>query len=234
MIRIEVNLSTRHLLSSLPVKPTQTKQAVSTWPAAALVVSNMIGTGVFMSLGYQVAGFTRPDGASLLTGSVFPVIMLWIVGGVLALCGALCYAELATALPRSGGEYNFLSRIYHPMVGFCTGLCSASIGFAAPIAASALVFGDYFCRAFPAAAHFVPNNSVHVLAFILVTIVTLCHLRSLRFTGRFQATITALTVLLILAFVVFGFSMTPAQPVTFYPHQADWNWPVLGAFGGSL
>lgn len=187
-----------------------------------------------MSLGWQIMDFRRPDGSSLLTGSVFPVIMLWIVGGVLALCGALCYAELATALPRSGGEYNFLSRIYHPMVGFCTGLCSASIGFAAPIAASALVFGDYFLRAFPTAAHFVPNNSVHVLAIILVTIVTLCHLRSLRFTGGFQAAITGLTVLLILAFVVFGFTTTQSQPVTFYPHRADWNWPVLGAFGGSL
>jgi APA family basic amino acid/polyamine antiporter len=216
------------------VNPPSQKQSVSTWPAAALVVSNMIGTGVFMSLGWQVMGFTRPDGSSMLSGSVFPVIMLWVVGGVLALCGALCYAELATALPRSGGEYNFLSRIYHPMVGFCTGLCSASIGFAAPIAASALVFGDYFCRAFPAYAHIVPNNTVHVLAFVLVTIVTLCHLRSLRFTGGFQAIMTALTVLLIMAFVIVGFCATKSQPVTFAPHAADWNLPVLGAFGGSL
>jgi APA family basic amino acid/polyamine antiporter len=176
----------------------------------------------------------RPDGASMLTGSVFPIIMLWVVGGVLALCGALCYAELATALPRSGGEYNFLSRIYHPMVGFCTGLCSASIGFAAPIAASALVFGDYFCRAFPSCAHLVPNNTVHVLAFVLVTLVTACHLRSLRFTGWFQATMTGLTVLLILAFVGVGFSMPQRHPVTFLPHASDWNLPLLGAFGGSL
>jgi APA family basic amino acid/polyamine antiporter len=216
------------------VKPSPKKQSVSTWPAAALVVSNMIGTGVFMSLGWQIVGFSRPDGTSLLTGSVFPIIMLWVVGGVLALCGALCYAELATALPRSGGEYNFLSRIYHPLVGFCTGLCSASIGFAAPIAASALVFGDYFCRAWPAWARIIPNNTVHVLAFVLVTVVTLCHLRSLRFTGWFQASITGVTVLLILAFVVFGFSMPPGQPVTFLPHAADWNLPVAGAFGGSL
>src|SRR5271154_6258009 len=186
------------------VKTSPTKQAVSTWPAAALVVSNMIGTGVFMSLGWQVAGFTQPDGTSMLTGSVFPIIMLWVVGGVLALCGALCYAELATALPRSGGEYNFLSRIYHPMIGFCTGLCSATIGFAAPIAANAIIFGDYFCRAFPSFAHIVPNNTVHALALVLVTVITLCHLRSLRFSGVFQAGITCMTILLILAFVIFG------------------------------
>ena len=108
----------------------------------------------------------------------------------MALCGALCYAELATALPRSGGEYNFLSRIYHPCVGFCTGLCSASIGFAAPIAASALVFGDYFCRAFPLYPRFSRTTPCTAFAFVLVTIVTLCHLRSLRFTGGFQAGIT--------------------------------------------
>jgi APA family basic amino acid/polyamine antiporter len=231
---IDERLHPRHLIPSLRVKNTSKTQAVSTWPAAALVVSNMIGTGVFMSLGWQIIAFSRPDGTSLLTGSVFPIIMLWIVGGVLALCGALCYAELATALPRSGGEYNFLSRIYHPMVGFCTGLCSASIGFAAPIAASALVFGDYFRRAFPTWAHLLPNNTVHLIAFVLVTVVTLCHLRSLRFTGGFQATVTGLTVLLILAFVVFGFSTGPQQSVTFLPHAADWNLPVFGAFGGSL
>ena len=185
-----------------------------------------------MSLGWQISAFSEKG--SSLTGSVFPIIMLWVVGGVLALCGALCYAELATALPRSGGEYNFLSRIYHPAVGFCTGLCSASIGFAAPIAASALVFGDYFCRAFPHLAGVVPNNTVHVLAFVLVSIVTACHLRSLRFTGVFQAAATAITVLLIILFVIFGFSRTAPQPVTFLPHAADFNWPVLGAFWGSL
>ena len=116
--------------------------------------------------------------------------MLWVVGGVLALCGALCYAELATALPASGGEYNFLSRIYHPMVGFCTGLCSATIGFAAPIAVSALVFGQYLCRAFPGHRAVVPNNTEHAAAFLLVILVTAAHLRSLRFTGAFQAAAT--------------------------------------------
>jgi len=212
-----------------PVKSPPKKQAVSTWPAAALVVSNMIGIGVFTSLGFQVNSFS-----AALTGSVFPLIMLWLVGGVLALCGALCYAELATALPRSGGEYNFLSRIYHPAVGFCTGLCSATIGFAAPIAVSAQIFGQYLCRAFPAMAHVVPNNTEHAAAFLLVTLATAAHLRSLRFTGTFQATATAMTVLLIVAFVIFGFSTAPAQPVTFLPHASDWSLLLSGAFGSSL
>ena len=215
------------------VKTPATKQAVSTWPAAALVVSNMIGIGVFTSLGFQIKGFSH-DGVSDLTGSVFPLIMLWVVGGVLALCGALCYAELATALPRSGGEYNFLSRIYHPMVGFCTGLCSATIGFAAPIAVSSLAFGEYFCRAFPSVAHFVPNNTEHVLAFILICLATAAHLRSLRFTGAFQAAATGTTVLLIVAFIIFGFSAGPTQPITFLPHAADATLPIFEAFAASL
>src|SRR3984957_19199106 len=168
------------------VKTHPAKQAVSTWPAAALVVSNMIGTGVFTALSFQIVGFS-PKGVSLLSDSVFPLIMLWVIGGFLALCGALCYAELATALPRSGGEYNFLSRIYHPAVGFCTGLCSATIGFAAPIAISALGFGKNICQAFPAIDQVMPKTGDNVMTFLLVAGVTAAHLRSLRFTGTFQA-----------------------------------------------
>ena len=205
------------------------KQAVSTWPAAALVVSNMIGTGVFTSLGFQVAGF-----GGTLGSHVFPLIMLWIVGGVLALCGALCYAELATALPRSGGEYNFLTRIYHPCVGFCTGLTSATVGFAAPIAVSTLAFGNYLCGAFPELGRALGNNAEHILALMLVGLATAAHLRSLRFTGWFQAATTTMTVLLILAFVGVGFFAAPAQPVSFAPHVPDWSLVLSTAFASSL
>jgi basic amino acid/polyamine antiporter, APA family len=211
------------------VKTSPTKQAVSTWPAAALVISNMIGTGVFTSLSFQISGFSGGLG-----NSVFPIVLLWMVGGLLALCGALCYAELATALPRSGGEYNFLSRIYHPAVGFCTGLCSATIGFAAPIALSAQAFGQYFCSAFPGLAHIVPNHTEHLMALLLIIGATAAHLRSLRFTGVFQATATAMTVLLILAFVIFGFATTPKQPVTFAPEMADTKLIFSTAFFSSL
>jgi APA family basic amino acid/polyamine antiporter len=214
------------------VKDRPAIQTVSTWPAAALVVSNMIGTGIFTSLGYQLSAFQRPDGSSELQHGIFPIMMLWFVGGALALCGALCYAELATALPRSGGEYNFLSRIYHPAVGFCTGLCSMTIGFAAPCAVNAIFFGNYFCRAFPALAS-VPNLG-RWLALILITLTTAAHLRSIRFSGVFQALATTLTVLLIVAFVVCGFGAAPAQPVSFVPHTVDGPLILSTAFGSSL
>ena len=82
--------------------------------AVAIVVANMVGTGIFTSLGFQLLDIRSP----------FVLTMLWLVGGVTALCGALSYAELASRLPRSGGEYNFLSRTYHPLAGFPSPLVS--------------------------------------------------------------------------------------------------------------
>ena len=71
---------------------------IGMWTASAFVIANMIGTGVFTSLGFQLLG-THQMGA---------VMMLWLFGGVVALCGALTYAELGSAMPRSGGEYHYL------------------------------------------------------------------------------------------------------------------------------
>ena len=88
----------------------------------SVVVANTVGTGVFTSLGFQLLGIQSP----------FVLMMLWFVGGLTALCGALTYAELGANLPRSGGEYNFLSRLYHPCAGFISGWVSATVGFAAP------------------------------------------------------------------------------------------------------
>ena len=72
------------------------------------------------------------------------LMLLWIVGGVAAMCGAICYAELASLFPRSSGEYNFLRRIYHPALGFLAGWLSGTVGFAAPVALAAMAFGVYF------------------------------------------------------------------------------------------
>jgi APA family basic amino acid/polyamine antiporter len=88
--------------AAAPAQQATAVPSVTLITATALAVADMVGIGVFTSLGFQVKDL--PSGFSL--------IMLWLVGGVMALCGALCYAELAAAFPRSGGEYNFLSRIY--------------------------------------------------------------------------------------------------------------------------
>src|SRR5260370_31510474 len=98
--------------------------------ATNIVVGNMIGTGVFVSLGFQVISIH----------SDFAVMALWVIGGLLSLCGALCYAELAVALPRLGGEYNFLSRIYHPPLGFMSGWIASWLCVPAFTALSAHAF----------------------------------------------------------------------------------------------
>src|ERR1700680_1879693 len=95
--------------------------AVSGVTATAIVVADMVGVGVFTSLGVQVQGISWSSA----------LLLLWPIGGIVALCGAFSYAELAAMFPRSSGEYNFLMRTYHPVAGFLAGWLSATVGFAA-------------------------------------------------------------------------------------------------------
>ncbi len=169
----------------------------------AIVVANMIGTGVFTSLGFQVGPL--PSG--------FAILAVWALGAVFAVCGALSYAELAAALPRSGGEYNFLSRIYHPSVGFMAGIMSATVGFAAPVALAAMAFGGY-------AQNLIPNVPVVWVSVGIATLVAGVHGISIRSSGVFQNVFTGLKVSLILVLVAAGFLVGPTVDVSF--------WPVLG------
>src|SRR3974377_2613133 len=105
----------------------QIRVSVSMLTATAIVVADMVGVGVFTSLGFQVQGI--PSGFSLL--------LLWVVGGAVALCGVFSYAELTAMFPRSSGEYNLLRQTYHPAVGFLAGWRSAARGFVPPAGASA-------------------------------------------------------------------------------------------------
>src|SRR2546429_2373418 len=95
--------------------------------ACSIVIANIIGTGIFTSLGFQLNDIQ----------SGFALLMLWVVGGIAAVCGALCYGELSAALPRSGGEYHFLSQIYHPALGFMAGIVFPTGWFSAPTATAA-------------------------------------------------------------------------------------------------
>src|SRR5213596_2316619 len=151
------------LAQPVAVKSAPLKRTIGFVTACSIVIANIIGTGIFTSLGFQVTDIHAG----------FPLLMLWVVGGIAALCGALSYGELAAALPRSGGEYNFLSRIYHPAVGFLAGWISATVGFAAPVAAAAIAFGAYF-------KDVVPGAPPLVLGFCLVWLVSLVHLRGVR------------------------------------------------------
>lgn len=164
----------------------------------------MVGTGIFTSLGYQVTDL--PSG--------FSIMVLWAVGGVCAFCGALAYGELASALPKSGGEYQFLSRAFHPCVGFIAGWLSATVGFAAPIALAAMALGKYLSG--------VTSLISPVTASLVVVIaVSLIHSSGIHVGARFQNIATWLKVLLILVFIGAGLMVTDAQPVSFLPEAKD-------------
>src|ERR1051326_3406912 len=160
----------------------------------------MVGTGIFTSLGFQVGDL--PTGFSLMA--------LWTIDGICALCGALSYAELGAALPRSGGEYHFLREIYHPAIGFVAGWVSATVGFAAPVAIAAIPFGTYLTDIWPGA-------NPRVLALCLVWITTLALLRDVKLGSVFQNASTLLKIALILVIIGAGFWMKQSQPISFLP-----------------
>lgn len=190
----------------------------SLWTAIAVVVANMVGTGIFTSLGFQLLDIHSP----------FVLMMLWVVGGVTALCGALTYAELSARLPRSGGEYNFLSQIWHPSAGFVSGWVSATIGFAAPIALAAMTFGAYLSAVFP-------EVDQTLSASLLVVALTILHCISRAASGGTQSIMTALKVLLILVFC-FMVAIFSEQPQTFSlaPQIGDQTLVLSSAFAVSL
>ena len=174
------------------------------FPVTNIVIANMIGAGIFTTTGLLMEGLRNP----LL------MILLWIVGGIIALCGALCYGELGAAIPRAGGEYIFLSKLFHPLFGFLSGWVSFFVGFSAPIAASAIGFTEYFTRAFPqllSMGIFEAATEAVVLkkfyAILIIFAFTLIHLRGIEFGTRVQNFLTLLKVGLIAGLVVVGFSL---------------------------
>src|SRR5881392_2564376 len=199
------------------VKSSPTKRTIGFVTACAIVISNIIGTGIFTSLGFQIKDIQ----------SGFALLMLWVIGGIAALCGALCYGELAAAMPRSGGEYHFLSKIYHPALGFMAGFVSATVGFAAPIALAAMAFGKYFQGVFG-------FGSPILLSFVLVWITALFHFGNLRLGSAFQNLWTIVKLLLIAALIGAGLLVQAKQPIRFLPQASDTMSIFSGAFAVAL
>src|SRR6266567_1103476 len=186
------------------VKAPAPRRTIGFVTACSIVIANIIGTGIFTSLGFQL-----PE-----IHSGFALLMLWVVGGITALCGALCYGELSASLPRSGGEYHFLSKIYHPALGFMAGFVSATVGFAAPIALAAMAFGKYFRGVFD-------FGSPALLSFAVVWLVALFHFKNLQVGSAFQNFSTLIKLLLIGALIAAGLFVHPKQPIYFLPSRGD-------------
>jgi APA family basic amino acid/polyamine antiporter len=128
--------------------------SIGLFTAMTIIIADMIGTGIFTTTGMVARDV---ESSSML-------LALWAVGGLIALCGALSYARLANHMPESGGEYFYLSRMYHPLIGFLSAWTSLIAGFSAPIAAAAVAFGLYLKQIFPA----VEPRSTAVLLIVAV------------------------------------------------------------------
>lgn len=195
--------------------------------ATAIVVANMVGTGVFTSLGYQLFGIN----------SAFSILILWLIGGVVALCGAFSYGELGAALPRSGGEYHFLSKIYHPLVGFLSGWISLTVGFSAPIAAAAVAMGKYSSRVMTDMAWISDENMPMfklIIGIGIVLLVSLIHLSKIDVIRKFQNFFTGLKISLILVLIVCGFILAKGQDISFMPIEGSFSQIISPAFAVSL
>jgi APA family basic amino acid/polyamine antiporter len=203
---------------SLPLSAPDQHKKIGFLVATTMVIANMVGTGVFTSLGFQAVGIKQP----------LTLLLLWFIGGLLALCGGFCYAELGSALPRSGGEYHYLTRLFHPRVGFLSGWVSLTIGFSAPIALAAMAFGHYFYGSF----HFL---SPGLLATTIVVCITTVHLFELRSGGKFQFAVTLTELLLISFFILCGIFLTP-HPVVLQllPTRENLSLVLSPAFAVSL
>ncbi len=176
------------------------RRRLGLFPSTSIVVANMIGAGIFTTTGLLMADLDNP----LL------LLVLWVVGGMIALSGALSYGAVGAAIPEAGGEYVFLSRMYHPLLGFLSGWISFIVGFSAPIAASAIGFSAYFYRAFPMLFD-VDAVSIDFMkkfySVLVILIFTAVHLRGIDFGAKVQNVLTILKVALVVGLILLGFSL---------------------------
>ncbi len=199
---------------------------IGLFPATNIVIANMIGAGIFTTSGLLMSGLNDP----------VVMLLLWIAGGIIALCGALSYGELGAAIPAAGGEYKFLSDIYHPVFGFLSGWVSFTVGFSAPIAASAMGFSEYFYRALPVIPEWLagigitdPGLSKKILSLSVILIFTSIHYRGMKYGTMVQNILTLLKVALIIALLIAGYMSGKGNSVNFFsesgvaPGLAGWK-----------
>ncbi|MCK5693333.1 MAG: amino acid permease, partial [Bacteroidales bacterium] len=160
------------------------------------VVGDMIGAGIFTTSGLLLAQLHDPK----------LLLILWVIGGVIALCGALSYSELGARFPRAGGEYAFLSELFSPLTGFLSGWISFFVGFTAPVAASSLAFSEYLVRTLPDADGMEQIGFIKkAIAVGIILVFSIIHYFGLRSGSRVQNLLTVIKIGLILALVIIGF-----------------------------
>ena len=168
-----------------------------------LVIANMVGAGVFLSTGFMAQSLTPGQ-----------ILLAWVIGGVLALCGAKAYAEVARLVPEGGGEYRYLSSLMHPALGYLAGWASLLVGFSAPTALDAIAAGA-FARAV------VPALEPRLVGAVLIIVLTFVHALGLHLSARVQNSLVVVKVLLLTCFVLVGvFSGSLSWPTWVPPSPA--------------
>src|SRR4051794_515980 len=180
-----------------------------------LVVANMVGAGVFISAGFMAQDLGPTQ-----------ILLAWGVGAVLALCGVVAYAEVARLLPQSGGEYRYLSELWHPFLGYLAGWSSLLIGFSAPVAVDAFAAGAF-------AQKLVPVINPELFGTLIIAVLTVAHAIGLRSSARVQNALFAVKVVLLVMFVCLGVFFGRWAFPTWQPANPSVDFPV-GAFAGSL
>ena len=168
----------------------------------------MIGTGVFTSLGFQLSAVQN----------TWTILLLWLLGGLLALFGAFAYAELGTHFSASGGDYIYLSRIFHPLLGYLSAWAGLVVGFSAPVALAAMAFTKYL-------APFGLQNNVW-LAIAVIILIGLMHSFTIKHSSRLQNISTLVKVLFILTLVVIGMFM-PGHQENAFNYSSSWRQEII-------
>lgn len=188
---------------------------IGVYTATAIVIANMVGAGIFTSLGFQLVSISN----------TWSILLLWALGALMAFCGALSYAELGTYWKRSGGEYNFLSKAFHPLPGYLSGWVSLTVGFSAPVALSGMAMGEYVAPylGFPG----------WLLAVLVIILISAMHSVSLKRSSFLQNVTTFFKLLLIGVFLYFGLTMEPVASALRW--DTDWKEEIfLPAFAVSF
>ena len=185
--------------------------------ATAIVISNMIGTGVFTTLGFQVVELQN----------TITIFLLWFIGGVLALFGAFCYAELGTFFKGNGGDYIYLSKTYHPLLGYLSSWISLVIGFSSPISLAALAMAKYL-------SVFQGNFGTY-FAIVVILLVALALSFSISISGKFHNFFTFIKVSFVVVLIIIGVLLSQNPIHTSLNFGNSWEQEILlPAFATSL
>lgn len=189
-----------------------TARKLGLWSGVGIVIANMIGAGVLTTPGFMAMDL-KPS----------YILLAWLVGGIAALAGARAYAAVAQAIPRSGGEYRYLSTLWHPMLGYLAGWTSLLVGFSQPVALDAQLVGYY-------ASTLGLGDNWRIITVLVIVLVTALHAFDLRASRGGQNVLVAVKVTLVVGFVVVGLVAGTNSWPTWTPKASELGLPPAPFF----